>query len=593
MQEAENEVTTPGGRVGSRVAKLVADSIVHTRQRLASTQSDIAKEVFTSVTNEVSDEVRAVMGPVFRRIADDPGTPADLQPLFHHLASTRGQAYGWIGGAATGAAMSSGLGDLLTNSLAPVISSIIAENPNAFLSPEESAALAARGIAPGWDHFREAARRGVSGDRLNMLIRLTQRDLTEGSVLDLHNRGALSEDEAITEMVKGGMSRESARLTLTLAKTPLTPQDAAQAWARNLVSAEFVHLVCRSAGLTNEDGDVLMGLAGEPPATTDAILAWRRGILTEADVDRAIVQGPIRNEWIPAIKALFEEPLPPTEAASAVTQGHLTRDQGAAKAALSGFSGQDFDVMVDNSGIPPGLEFASEAYNRGLLTDADWEKMFLESRIKNKYIPLMRVMRENLPPAETARIAYRLGVADREWCVNILAGHGFSRPNAEIMLNLEDARAREGTKDLTRAQVVDLYEEGVIDEDQTVSMLSQLGYDQIEVGWMVTLAQGRTVKRFVNALTTRVRNAYVSGVMDAEEAATTLEQAGVGASQRDQLLAIWDLEAQALSAQLTPAQIVSAVKKDFLTRGEGKDRLVKRGYTDEDAEILIKLAVGS
>jgi hypothetical protein len=593
MEDQTNEVATPGGRIGARIARIVSDTIVWTRQRLAKTQSDVAKEVFTSVTNEVSDEVRAAVGPLYAKLADHAGVSPELQPLLSHLARTRGQAFGWMGGAIAHQGLSAGLGDLFSWLLSPTVQAIIASEPVGLLGNDQLASLVARGLLDPQRARDTAAANNLGPEGFDLLTRLVQGDLNPANVIDLFNRGILTEDEAVAELLKGGYSRESAVKFLTLAKVPLSPQDAAQAWARSLVSPELVHMAARAAGLTNADGDVLMGLAGEPPATQDILLAWRRGIITEADVDRAIVQGPIRNEWIPAVKALFEEPLPVTEAASAVTQGHLTEEQGRAKAALSGISAEDFAVMVDNSGIPPGLEFAAEAFNRGLITDEQYVAMFLESRIKNKYVPLMRAMRENLPPADTARMAYRLGVAPREWAVNVLAGHGFSRENAEVMLNLEDARHHESTKDLSRSQVLELFEDGIIDEDMTKGLLGQAGFDDIEVGWMVALAQVRVSRRFVNALTTRVRAAYVAGNLDAEHAASTLDQAGVAGAQRDQLLAIWDLEREVLSRQLTPAQIVSAVKKGFLDRGEGKDRLVAQGYTEGDAEILIRLSVGA
>lgn len=590
MTEPLNEVSTPGGRIGARIAHLVAQAVVHTRRELASTQSSIAQEVFTTATNHVSDEVRAAMGHVFQRIASDPQTPADLQPLFHHLANTRGQAFGWIGGAATGAAMSSGLGDLLTNSLAPVISTLIAENPNAYLSPEQSAAIASRGISAGWDNEHEAARRGVSADRFRLLQRLSQRDLSEQPVIEMFNRGVLSADEAVAELVKGGMAHESARKLLTVAKVPLSPQEAAQGWARNLVTDDFVHLVSRSAGLTNEDGDVLMGLAGEPPPTEALIEAWRRGIITEADFDRGIVQGPIRNEWIPTIKALFEAVLTPQDAASAVTQGHLTYEQALAKARLSGVTEEDFRVIIDNSGLPPGIQFAIDAMNRGIVTREQFTAMFLESRIKNKYIDLMLAMSQQLIPAETVRVAYRLGAYPKEKALQTLGAHGYSVPDAEALLALEDIRAREGTKELTRSQILSLFGDDIITEDEASSMLADMGFDDIEVQWMVALEEGNKVRRFVNSLVTKVRNAYVQGTMDDDEAVHTLTQAGIGPTQRDNLLALWDLERQSLTAQLTPAQIVSAVKKGLIDRAEGKDRLVARGYTEQDAEILISLS---
>lgn len=593
MEEQYNEVTTPGGRVGARITSLVVDAVVAMRQKMAPIQAAVASQVFTETTNHVSDEVRAVMGPIFSALARHPDTPADLQPLLHHLGNTRGQAFGWIGGALTGASMSAGLGDLLTNSLAPVISSLIAENPNAYLSPEQSAAIASRGLSRGWDNAREAARRGVSGDRFDLLQRLSQRDLSEAPVIDLYNRGILNDDQAVSELVKGGMSRESARLLLTVAKVPLTPEQAAQAWARNLVSESLVHMASRAAGLTNEDGDVLMGLAGEPPPVEALITAWRRGIIAEADFDRGIIQGPIRNEWIPTVKSLLEQPLAPEEAASAVTQGHLTYDAALAKARLSGVTPEDFAVIVDNAGLPPGVQFALDAMNRGIITREQFTSMFLESRIKNKYIDLMLAMSQQLVPAETVRIAYRLGTYPKDKALETLAGHGYSRDDAEALLALEDVRAREGTKDLTRAQVLALFSDDIIGEEEASNMLLELGFDSIEVELMVTMTEGDKVRRFVNALITRVRNAFVQGTMDENEAIATLTQAGVGQRQIDNLLSLWELEKQSLTAQLTAAQVVSAVKKGFIPREEGLDRLVARGYTPEDADILIKLSVGT
>lgn len=593
MADRYNEVAQPGGRIAARIAKIVSDAVVLTRKELAGTQSAVAQEIFTTATNHVSDEVRAVMGGVFARIANDPELPLDLKPLFTHLAETRGQAFGWIGGAATGAAMSSGLGDLLTNSLAPVISTIIAQNPNAYLSPEQSATLEARKLTVGWDNRREAARRGVSGDRFTLLARLSQRDLAQGEVFELYNRGALSRDDAVDELVKGGMSHESAEKAVGLAKVPLTPETAAQAWARNLVSDGLVRLASRTAGLTNEDADVLMGLAGEPPSLEALITAWRREIITEADVDRGIVQGPIRNEWIPVVKALQEQPLAPEEAASAVTQGHLTPEQGLAKARLSGVTPEDFETIVANSGLPPGIEFMAEARNRGLVTEEEWERVFKESRIKNVYLPLMAKMRTRIIPQETLRLLYRHKLYDRTKAIEVLMGHGFSETDAGVLLDLEAVRGQEATKDLTRAQILDLYRDDIVDRPTVEEMLRAIGFDDSEVQWLVELEEVAKVRSLVNAATTRVRNGYVAGLIDAEVATALLDQIGVSPTRRDRLFTVWDLERQTVRAQLTTAQIQQALRKGFINDRTAYERLIGRGYAPEDANVLVRLAGGT
>lgn len=587
-----NEVSTPGGRIGSRLARIVADAVVHTIRQTGGIKSSVAQQVFTETTNHVSDEVRSIMGPIFQRIADDTSLPLELKPLFTRLAQTRGQAFGWIGGSAVGGAMAAGLTDLLTNLLAPTISQFMAASPNTYLSPEQAAIAAARGVVPGFDWDFEARRRGVAPDRFAALIRLSQRDLVTSEVLELFNRDALTRDQAIDELVRGGLSQESAEKVVVLSKVPLSPDQAAQAWARNLVSDSLVRLISRSQGLTDGDADVLMGLAGEPPPTEALITAWRRGIITEEDFDRGIIQGPTRNEWIPTVKSLLTQPLTPEEAASAVTQGHLSPEEGAAKARLSGVTQEDFNVIVSNSGLPPGVQFALDALNRGLVTEQQFREMFLESRIKNKYIDLFLAMRRNLIPAETVRMMFRLGVYPRGKAVETLMGHGLSEADANAELDLEAVRGRETTKDLTRSQIMELYRDDIVDRPTVEEMLRAIGFDDVEVQWQVEIEEVNKVRSLVTAATTRVRNGYISGLIDTEVATALLDQIGVSPTRRDRLFTVWDLERQTVRAQLTTSQIQQAMRKGFLTDEEGYQRLLGRGYAPEDANVLVRLAGG-
>lgn len=589
MAEGQNEIATPGGRIGARVGKLISDAVIHTRKELGSTQSAIAHEVLTTFTNHVSDEVRSAVGPIFGRLAADPKTPEEIRPLLTHLAQERGQAWGWIAGSAAGALLGGGLGDLITNYLNPSIKPLIAAAPSATLDPQVAANGVARGIIDLATGTREGAYGGLDADRMQTLIEMSQRFLTPVEVVELLRRGQIEYPTAVHYLRRNGMSDADAGLFLTMTTTPLSPETMAAAWARALAEPEQVYEAARLSGYTKDNADRLMGLAGEPPPLDALITAWRRGIITEADVDRGITQGPIRVEWIPTVKALQEIPLPPEEAASAVTQGHMTVSQGAAKARLSGISEEDFGIIVDNAGLPPGVEFAAEAFNRGLITDSQWEALFLESRIKNKHIPLMRAMREAIIPAETVRMLYRLGVYPKDAARQTLMGHGFNTVDADAQLALEETRRTETTKDLTRTQILNLYSDDIISRDQAQSMLTPLGFDSQEVEWQIELVEVSKMQRFVNAVITRVRSAFVGGHIDESATADLLDQAGIGMTQRDSMIALWDLERQTITSSLTASQIVTAAKKGIMTAVDALNRLQGRGFSPTDAGILLLL----
>ncbi len=590
MAEETPVGATVGARLAERLADVVTRATVDTRTRLAATTKDLAVQVFTDATNHISDEVREVAGDLFATLARDPNIDPALQPLLHNLAHKRGQAYGWIGGAAMGTAMGAGLMDLVSNWLAEPIGAGIAGNPRSSLSPEQTANLVARNRTVPIDLQYEAAKKGINEDRLAALVELHQSSPPIETVLTAVNRNYISPHEATFMLQDLTIRPEYHDLVLKMAKQDLTPEQLAAGWARNLVTPEQVYHGAGRFGLVQADTDILMGLAGEPPPLEAIIQAWRRGILTEADVDRAIIQGPLRNEWIPTIKALQTQPLPPEVAAAAVTQGHLSLGQGQAKAALSGITEADFSTIVETAGLPPGIEWAAEAFNREIITDDEYTRMFLESRIKNRYIAPMKAMRTNLIPADTVRLMYRNNTYTAEQALKVLRGHGFSEVDAAAMLALEDVRRTEGTRELTRAQIVQLFDNDILSDAQARGMLTGLGYGEDEVDWMLALTEVSKVQRFVTALVTRVRAGFLAGNIDAEQAAALMDEAGVGAGARDAAISLWTLELEALSANLTVSQIQQAMKRGLLTDAEAADRFTKRGYTERDAQVLVSLA---
>lgn len=592
MSDDTNEISTPGGRIAPRVARIISDAIIHTRQQLGKTQSDIAKEVFTDVTNHVSDEVRAAMGPLWRALANDPNVSADLKPLLHHLGHSRGQAWAWIGGMSASAALGAGLLDLLSNQLNPVIKPLIAARPNGVLSADVAARATATHVNAGMsvdDYVQEGRFNGIDPSRFKTLVELSRTWPAPGQLLDMVNREVVTPQVAQDILARQGYERGWAEALLKLAPSELTLPDIAAMWNRSIVDEQEAVRLGKRVGYNATQVRRALELGGEPLPIMDLSEAFRRGFIDRDRFNRGVVQGPLRNEWFDVLERLQFHRMLPEAAADAVNQGHMEESEGRRIAHEHGLDPEDFSVILQTAGQPPGLDFATEAYNRELLSDADWEVMFKESRIKNRYLPLMREMRTRLIPTETVRLMYRNGTYSRASALKTLRGHGFTEADANAQLDLEDVRKSEGTKDLTRAQILDLYSEDIIERSAVEAMLKTIGYDDTEVRWMVELEEINKVRRFVNLAIGKVRSAYVLQRIDTGEATGLLDQIGVSPTRRDALLGLWDLERETVSAQLTPAQIQAALKKGFLSPQHAYERLLGRGYAPEDAAILIKL----
>ena len=588
--EDVNTVYTPGAGVGGKLAKLVADATVATRQKLTPHTVKVASQVFTDVTNHVSDEVRSVMGPIFRAIAEHPDTPDYIKPLAQQLATGRGQAWAWIGGTAAGAAMGGGLLNLLTNEMNPAVLPLIAANPHNILDPSTAAGAFQRGHISEDFSRGDAAKGGMNGDRWKALRDLQTSYPAPAEVVEMLNRELISADVARELLHHNGFNEREANLVLGLRHYLPTLADLSAMINRDIIGDDTGELLARRNGATKEDWERWKELGGEPLGVMELSEAYRRGFIDKARFNRGVVQGPIRKEWFDVLEKLQFRRMSVVDAADAVNQGHMSEAEGKSVAHDSGLEPKDFETLLKTAGMPPGLEFAIDALNRGEITEAQFRTMFLESRIKNIYLPLMLKMRTRLIPQETARLLYRNGVYTEAQTLKTLMAHGFTLDDAKSLMALERTRTDDTTRELTRSQIVDMYEERMITADDCVSMLRDLGYTEDDSRAMVELANLSRIKKFINSAISKVKSAYVSNRIDEITASAALDQLGIPVEQRDDLYPLWDIKKSTITKELTAAQIRQAVKKNLITQDDALSRLIGQGYDPDDADIYLQLS---
>jgi hypothetical protein len=585
-----NIVASPGGGVGAKVSKLLADATVYTRQRMGPHQNALAQKVLADFTNHVSDEIRNIMGPLWADFANAEETPERLRPLFKSLAEERGQAFAWIAGSITGGAMSVGLSGILNNMLAPVVQKVLSGDPNLQLTPNDAANLVARGLWTSDSGRSEAARSGVDGNRFAALAQLASNHPAPGELLEMLRRGTISEDRARGLMQANGFNRNDVDLMMTLKPTHLTPEQLAAMVNRDIVSTDEGRSGASKYGVSSKDFDKLTLLGGDPLPPQDLGVAYRRGIISRDRFEKGIIQGPLRKEWFDVLEKLQISRMSTVDAADAVNQGYMQLSEAQRIARENGLDPEDFETLILMAGQPPGVEFAQEAWNRGFISEAEFSQMFLESRIKNRYLPLLKKMRTRLIPQETARAAYRKGVYSRDKLLSTLQAHGFSAEDAATLAEMEDVGGDDTTRELTRAQIVDLYEEGVFAAETALELLLGMGYSAEHSQAMLELADLKNVRKYINSAVTRVRSSYLAGKITDAMASAQLDALGIQPGQRDNLMSIWDIDKDTVTKTLTAAQIRQAVKSQLITQEDGMARLVAQGYATDDASLYLQLS---
>lgn len=377
---------------------------------------------------------------------------------------------------------------------------------------------------------------------------------------------------------------------------PLSPSDLADMVVRGVIEHAEAALEAAKNGVNQHDFDLLVTNTGEPPSILDMLELLRRGKVSRDDVVRAVKQSRVKNEWIDTILMLGLQPPTPADILDAAVKGQLTSDEAHAKYQQLGGDPDYFDLMLSTVGEGPTPVEAARMANKGLIPwdgrgpgVISFEQAVLESHYRNKWLEAYRKDAEYFPPPRTITAMYNSGALTKEDAAKLLAEQGLN-PTL-IAAYLSDAAKNKTSKfkDLAASTIGTLYQDQAIGDDEAKQMLLQLKYDGTEADFIILTWQLQREEKFRSTAISTTHTQYINHKITKDKASALLDQFRVPSNQRDYLLALWDQEQSAKVTLLTAAEIKKAINAGLLDPQAGFDRLVQRGYTEEDANIYLSL----
>lgn len=454
---------------------------------------------------------------------------------------------------------------------------------------QELAAMVVKGIIDQPAAADLATYTGTPRDVFDALVKVTGNPPGPQDLLTLWRRHKIDEPSMETGLRQGYLKNDWIGPVKEMFWVPLTPIEAVQAAVENHVGIDWARDEAAKSGMAPELFDIAYETAGNPPGPQEMLDLWNRGDVGEGDVDQALRESHLKNKWIPALKNLRRRLLTVEEAVTAAVQNHLDRDAAATVAALHGVERADFDVLFETFGNPPGPEAMLDLWRRGDVTEAELDQALRESRLKNKYIPILKKRARHLVPMRTVTTLLSHGAVTDDRAREMLAQLGFTTADAQAIIDAAHFARTTPDKQLTVTQIRDLYVGHMISRDQAIADLATIHYPGNVAAQILDLADRDVARRDATSAITQIRNAYLTRRIDRANASGDLDVIGVEAIRRDALLDLWDVELGNNVAVLSPAQIVRAGKVGIFTAPEMLTRLEAHGYTPADAVIVAQL----
>jgi hypothetical protein len=473
---------------------------------------------------------------------------------------------------------------------------------NRVLSPAELAEAVIRGLYQMDSAAEEAAKTGYNAERFQTLVNLSGNPPGVQELLELWRRGKIDEGDVDRGIKQGRTRTEWLPALKSLRYSHLTPNEAASYAARGLIDDDYARHEARIGGLEPERYEILRRAAGNPPGPGETLQLLNRGEFTEAEARAALHDAGIRAEYVDPILGLRNQ----IPGAQDVVRFALREVYDAAIVAkyrmLEGFpeeadadarkAGIDRDTMLKYWAAHWTLPSRTQGYemlHRGIITEAELTQLlraddvmpgWISNLIDLAYSPLTRV---------DVRRMYRDGVLNKAEVVRSYKDLGYNQENATRLAEWVSTQKTITEREFTKAEIVQLYEARTMPKTEAEASLTQLGYDAQEIEYILALADYRRDKARRTKAINVTKGRYLARQITDVEASNRLDEMGVPATERDDLIDEWSWILQESPKMLTEAQMRGAWNKGLVSEGDYIAHLAALGYDEKSRGLLVSL----
>jgi hypothetical protein len=237
-----------------------------------------------------------------------------------------------------------------------------------------------------------------------------------------------------------------------------------------------------------------------------------------------------------------------------------------------------------------------ELWNRGIIPEGgtgagavSYDQGFLEGPWRNKWLPAFKALRVYVPPPRTVTALLRAGTITEAEALAYFEQSGLSATTAAQYVADASHHATAAVRELTQAQVVDLYESKLISPAEAHTQLVALRFSSSDATLILSLADQKAAAASIKQAVTRLRDLYLAGTNTVQTTTAALGTLGLPDAQVGQLIAVWNLEQSTASKTITASEIASAQFYGVIDQPTAMSRLTSLGYTPHDAWIVLSV----
>lgn len=343
----------------------------------------------------------------------------------------------------------------------------------------------------------------------------------------------------------------------------LDPATAAQLAAEGVVTVDTVFNEASAQGIDNNRAGALLEGAYNYPALADAAEMRRRNLISDADYSLILERNGIPARFTAPQKALDANLLSLADAALAYLRSDITLQEAQKIASDNGFTNDQLNIFIGNTGEPPGLQQLVEARRRGFIDAATLVRGIKQSRVRDEWIATIEKLafepmsvadavnafvQDHIDQPTLTSIANENGLEPGQ--VDILAqtaGEPLSRTEATELVNRGLMTDAEFAQDLRESRLKNKYipfalelrrrlieprmlstatELGVADNAYVIQVAKDYGYDDKDAQIIASEGSLRKLQTYRDRVLSAMQALVEDNILDISKAESTAKGLG-------------------------------------------------------------------
>lgn len=325
---------------------------------------------------------------------------------------------------------------------------------------------------------------------------------------------------------------------------------------------------------------------------SELLTGYWRGLVSDATVDTQLSKRGYTAEHIDLWKQLSERiPSPGDLISIAVREGfddavasQFGYDEAfpgdAAEAAeKGGLSREWFARLWRAHWVLPSVTQGFDMFHRGILSRSELELLLRAKDIpafwRNKLIPLSY----DVITRVDVRRMYALGVFTEQEVYERYLSYGYSPEDCVHLTEWTIKQYAEKERALTKADILRMYRDSILDEREATAFLDALGYPGPEIGMLLAREDLQKTEAYEKEVIENIKVGFIQHIFDDTDVYQELGKLDPPAGFIDDQLALWRIERARRVIRPTVAQLRDMWQMEIIDTEELTEELQGRGYT--------------